>query len=97
MTTPRTSPVDARHHIVDVDEAVLSVTGAVWIAEALHLTLEPITPDATRSTEFRIIGVEPRLWWLTGIDGATIDSRSHGVLVRTPLVAGTIELTPGSY
>ncbi len=64
---------------------------------SLLLTLDVAHPDPIAWTEFRIVGVEPRLWWLTGIDGATMDVRSDCVVVRVPRVSGDLEFTPGSY
>jgi hypothetical protein len=64
---------------------------------ALLLTLDPLHPDRNAWTDFRIVGVEPRLWWLAGIEGATMDVRADCVVVRTPRVAGDLEFTPGSY
>lgn len=83
--------------VVDVDMPDVVLSRAEWSGESLLLTLAPRREDATRSTEFRIVGVEPRLWWLVGIDGATMDVRSDCVVVRCPMVAGDLEFTPGSY
>lgn len=83
--------------VVDVDVPEVVLTRAEWRDGALFLTLDPRRPDPAAWTEFRIVGVEPRLWWLTGIDGATMDVRADSVVVRTPLVAGDLEFTPGSY
>jgi len=62
-----------------------------------HLSLAPLVEDPTQWTTFRIVGVEPRLWYLTGIEGATMDVRPDSVVVRVPMVAGDLEFTPGSY
>lgn len=80
---------------LDVSEVVL--TRAEWQHGALLLTLDPLHPDPTAWVEFRIVGAEPRLWWLAGIDGATMDVHADYVVVRTPRVAGDLEFTPGSY
>lgn len=91
------APLEPCPQVVDVDVPNVVLTRAEWADGALHLTLDPVHPDASRWTEFRIVGVEPRLWWLTGIDGATMDVRADSVVVRTPMVAGDLEFTPGSY
>ena len=80
---------------VVVSEVVL--TRAEWQHGALLLTLDPLHPDPSAWVEFRIVGAEPRLWWLAGIDGATMDVHAGSVVVRTPRVAGDLEFTPGSY
>jgi hypothetical protein len=91
------APLEPCGQVVDVDVPSVVLTRAEWRQGALLLTIDPIDPDPNAWTEFRIVGVEPRLWWLTGIDGATMDVRSDCVVVRTPRVAGDLEFTPGSY
>jgi hypothetical protein len=91
------SPLAACPQVVDVDVAEIVLTRAEWRQGALLLTIDPARPDPAARTEFRIVGVEPRLWWLTGIDGTTMDVRADCVVVRSPRVAGDLEFTPGSY
>ena len=83
--------------IVDVDVGSVVLTRAEWQGESLGLTLAPSEGDSTRITQFRIVGVEPRVWWQTGIDGATTDVRGDYVIVRCPLVAGHLDFDPSSY
>ena len=52
---------------------------------------------AAGQTTFRIVGVEPRMWYVTGADGVTIDVTAQSVIVRVPLVNADLEFTPGSY
>lgn len=92
-----TAPLAPCGQVVDVDVANVVLSRAEWSNGSLLLTVAPRHPDPTAWTEFRIVGVEPRLWWLVGIDGATMDVRSDCVVVRCPLVAGDLEFTPGSY
>ena len=91
------APLEACPQVVDVDFPTVALSRAEWRKGALHLTLAPLVEDPARWTTFRIAGVEPRLWYLTGIDGATMDVRPDSVSVRVPLVAGDLEFTPGSY
>jgi hypothetical protein len=91
------APLAPCPQVVDVDMPEVVLTRAEWQRGSLFLTLDPAHPDPGAWTEFRIVGVEPRLWWLVGIDGATMDVRSDSVVVRTPRVAGDLEFTPGSY
>lgn len=91
------TPLPSCPQVVDVDMPDVVMSRAEWSGESLYLTLAPRLEQPTRWTEFRIVGVEPRLWWLVGIDGATMDVRSDGVVVRCPMVAGDLEFTPGSY
>jgi hypothetical protein len=91
------APLEPCPQVVDVDFPKVALTRAVWERGALYLTVAPLKEDPTKSTEFRIADVEPRLWYLTGIEGATMDVTPRDVIVRTPLVNGTLEFTPGSY
>jgi len=91
------APLEPCPQVVDVEVPDVVLSRAEWRHGALLLTLDPVHPDPTAWTEFRIVGVEPRLWWLAGIDGATMDVRADCVVVRTPRVAGDLEFTPGSY
>jgi hypothetical protein len=91
------APLAPCPQVVDVDVPEVVLARAEWQQGTLLLTIDPLHPDPTASTEFRIVGVEPRLWWLTGIDGATMDVRSDCVVVRVPRVRGDLEFTPGSY
>lgn len=83
--------------IVGVDFPAVALSRAEWVQGSLVLRLAPQQPDRTTWTEFRLVGAEPRMWYQTGIDGATTDVTSHAMVVRVPLVAGTLEFTPGSY
>lgn len=91
------APLERCPQVVDVDVPHVVLTRAEWQHGALLLTIDPLHPDPAAWTEFRIVGVEPRLWWLAGIDGASMDVRADCVVVRTPRVAGDLEFTPGSY
>jgi hypothetical protein len=37
------------------------------------------------------------MWYLTGIDGATMDTAGSAIVVRVPQVRGELEFAPGSY
>lgn len=89
--------LDPCPQVVDVDFPTLALSRAEWIDGALHLRLAPRREDPSLWTTFRIVGAEPRLWYLTGPDGATMDVTGSSVIVRVPLVAGDMEFTPGSY
>ena len=78
------APLAPCPQVVGVDVPDVVLTRAEWRDGALLLTIDPLHPDAAVWTEFRIVGVEPRLWWLSGIDGATMDVRTDCVVVRTP-------------
>lgn len=91
------TPLPAGGRIVGVDTSRLLLRRAEWFRDGLLLTLDPHEPDPSARTELRLVGAEPRIWCQTGIDGATTDVTSHGVVVRTPLVRGDLEFTPGSY
>ncbi len=83
--------------VVDLDTSEASLTRAEWIDGALLLRLIAVDEDPGAWMTFRIIGAEPRLWYLTGIDRSWMDVTSSSVIMRVPRVSGTLELTPGSY
>ncbi len=90
-------PVEACPQVVDVDFPTLALSRAEWIDGALLLRLNPLRQDPSIFTSFRIVGAEPRLWEVSGIEGATIDVTASSVIVRVPLVEGDLHFTPSSY
>ncbi len=80
-----------------LDESVLHLVRAEWRQGCLQVEVEAPEPRPDRRTMFRLVGVEPRMWYVTGINGVTTDTASTATLVWTPIVSGTIEFTPGSY
>ena len=91
------APLAACPQVVDVDFPTLALSRAEWVNGSLHLRLAPVHENPRVSTTFRIVGVEPRIWCVSGIDGATTDITAKAVIVRVPLVSGDLEFTPGSY
>ncbi len=91
------APLEPCPQVVDVDFPAVALTRAEWVNGCLMLKLAPLVEDPNRTTTFRIVDVEPRLWYLTGIPNATMDVTPSCVIVRVPLVHGTLEFTPGSY
>lgn len=91
------APLAKCPQVVDVDFPTLALTRAEWINGNLHLRLSPLRPDPNARTTFRIVGAEPRVWWVNGIDNVTTELTGHGVIVRVPLVNGDLEFTPSSY
>lgn len=83
--------------VVDVDFPALALRRAEWVAGSLLLELAPEHPDPAARARFRVVGLEPRMWYQTGIDGATTDVTASAMVVHVPLVAGRLEFTPGSY
>ena len=71
--------------------------GAEWIGSSLYLGLAPLYENPSVYTTFRIVGVEPRQWDIAGIDGAMVDARADGVVVRVPLKKTLMTFTPSSY
>ncbi|MGI9594768.1 MAG: hypothetical protein ACR2QK_01330 [Acidimicrobiales bacterium] len=90
-------PLEPCPQVVDVDFPTVALTRAEWHRGALHLTLAPLEEDPNRFTQFRIVGVEPRLWYLSGIEGTTMDVTPNSVIVRAPLVNGDLEFNIGNY
>ena len=90
--------------IVDVDPTHLAVQRAFWRADSLVIELRRVVDardDPRRAappvTEFRIVGVEPRLWWVSGVDDVVTDVHAGGMVVRLPAIDAHLEFTPGSY
>jgi len=82
--------------VVDLDASIV-LTRAEWVDESLFLWFEPADEDATRRTSFRIVGAEPRMWYVTGIQDVTMDVTGAAVIMRVARVRGDLVLTPGSY
>lgn len=91
------APIEPCPQIVDVDFPTLALNRAEWVDGALHLGLAPLREDPKKLTTFRLIGAEPRLWYLSGIDGATMDTKADSTIITVPLVKAELQLTPGSY
>ncbi len=91
-----TSMFDTVPQVVGVD-ASASLTRAEWVDECLLITISFDEPDPDRRTMFRIVRAEPRVWYQTGIDGATNEITQSAVIVRLPCVDGDLEFVPGSY
>ena len=90
------APLERCPQVVDVDFPNVALTRAEWKNGSLLLTVAPLHEDPNAWTKFRIVGAEPREWSLTGIDGATAETRTSEVLVRVPMVAGDLELVPAN-
>lgn len=91
------APLEPCPQVVDVDFPTMALSRAEWIDGALYLGLAPLREDPDTYTTFRIVGVEPRLWDLSGIEGATMNVSANAVVVRVPLISANIAFTPGSY
>jgi len=91
------APLPTCPQVVDVDFPTMALNRAEWIGSSLYLGLDPLVEDPKVYTTFRIVGVEPRQWDVTGIDGAMVDAKADGVVVRVPLKKTTMVFTPGSY
>jgi len=91
------APLERCPQIVDVDFPNVALSRAEWHRGSLFLRIEPLVEDPARSTTFRLVGAEPRIWWVSGIDGVTMDVSSGGAVIRVPLVRGDLELAPSSY
>lgn len=90
-------PLPPCPQVVDVDFPTMAFTRAEWLNGSLFLTLAPLREDRTKRTTFRLVGAEPRIWCISGIDNVTTDVTSNSVIVSTPMVRGTLEFSPGSY
>ena len=91
------APLESCPQVVDVDFPAMAFRRAEWIGGNLHLRLAPLHEDPQRFTSFRIVGAEPRIWEVHGLDGVSLDVSASGVSVRVPMVAADLELIRGSY
>ena len=84
-------------HVVDLPFPSVGLARAEWIDGGLFMELAPIIDEPDRKMMFRVAGSEPRIWDVHGPDGTRVEHRMPGLFVRTPIVTGRLELTPGSY
>lgn len=91
------APLEPCPQIVGVDFPTMAFDRAEWIGSSLYLGLAPLYENPSVYTTFRIVGVEPRQWDIAGIDGAMVDARADGVVVRVPLKKTLMTFTPSSY
>lgn len=91
------APLAPCPQVVGVDFPTMALDRAEWIGSSLYLGLAPRYEDPKVYTTFRIVGVEPRQWDIAGIDGAMVDAKADGVVVRVPLKKATMTFTPSSY
>lgn len=91
------APLQPCPQIVDVDFPTMAFTRAEWVDGNLRLRLAPLREDPKVFTSFRIVGAEPRIWDVHGMDGVSLDLTSTALNVRVPLIAGDLELIRSSY
>ncbi len=91
------APIESCPQIVGVDFPSMALSRAEWVGDALHLSLAPMVENPRALTEFRLVGAEPRLWFITGIDNAMMDTRGADVVFRVPMVSADMVLMPGIY
>ena len=91
------APIERQPQVVGVDFPNVALRTAEWQNGSLHLELDVHDEDPSSRTMFRIIGAEPRIWELTGIDGASLEHTAQAVIVRVPKVSGRLTFTRGSY
>ena len=91
------APLAPCPQVIGVDFPTMALDRAEWIGSSLYLGLAPRYEDPKVYTTFRIVGVEPRQWDVAGVDGAMVDAKADGVVVRVPLKKATMTFTPSSY
>lgn len=91
------APLEPCPQVVGVDFPAMALTRAEWVGGNLRLRLAPLREDPTKRTSFRIVGAEPRIWDVHGMDGVSLDLSTSGLDVRVPLIAGDLELIRSSY
>ena len=53
--------------------------------------------QVTLKVGFRLVGAEPRVWYLTGIQDVHMDTNGATVVMWVAMVHGELVFTPGSY
>jgi hypothetical protein len=91
------APLAPCPQVVDVDFPAMAFRRAEWVDGNLHLGLAPLHEDPQRFTSFRLVGAEPRVWEVHGLEGVSLDVTASGVSVRVPMIAADLELIRGSY
>lgn len=91
------APIERCPQIVGVDFPDMALSRAEWVDGNLHVGLAPRVEDPNRYTTFRIVGAEPRIWYLSGIDGAMMDTQGASVVVRVPMVTAELDFVAGNY
>lgn len=91
------APLPAQPQVVDTDFPTFALRRAEWNAGFLTMRFAPRREDRSVRTTFRLVGAEPRIWCVGGINDITMDVTARDVVVRAPVVEGTVEFAPGSY
>ncbi len=91
------APLERCPQVVGVDFPSVALTRAEWVKGALYLQVSVLEEQPSKTTSFRIVGAEPRIWEVTGIEGAAVEFGAHAVVVRIPHMNGELTFTPGSY
>ncbi len=83
--------------IQGVNLDLLALRRAEWVEGCLHVGLAPWEEAPTRRALFQLVGDEPRMWYLTGIEGTGLDTAGAAVVVNAPLLEGELVFAPSSY
>jgi hypothetical protein len=88
------APLPSCPQVVDIDFPAVALSRAEWLDGTLHLRLALLREDPGRMTSFRIVGATTTSWKVSGPDGSEIAPGPDGIVVRTPMVAGDLTITP---
>jgi len=91
------APLPATRRVVDLDVPNRAFDRAEWIEGNLRLGRAPRGEDATRYTECRIVGAEPRQWEVHGVPNVRTELSMSGLRVRVPMVRADLSLLRSSY
>lgn len=90
--------------VVGLDPDVLALRQAEWVDGNLSLDLVPgplgrevLAADGRRTVMFRVVGAEPRMWETHGLTSLRLEQTMRALLVRTPVVEGSVQLIRSSY
>lgn len=91
------APIEPCPQIVGVDFPNMAFDRAEWVDGNLHLGLAPRVEEPGRFTNFRIVGAEPRMWEVVGVENARTELTMSGLHVRVPMVQADMSLIRSSY
>lgn len=91
-------PVGPQPQLVDVDFPAFGLRRAEWNASGfLTMRFDPVVEDRTARTRFRLVGAEPRVWWVSGLENVLVHLASEDSTITAPTRAATVEFAPSSF
>ncbi|MGE0729013.1 MAG: hypothetical protein AB7O92_09735 [Acidimicrobiia bacterium] len=91
-------PLGAQPQLVDVDFPTFGLRRAEWDGGGfLTMRFDPLVEDRKARTRFRLVGAEPRVWWVSGLENVLVHLATEDSTITAPLAAATVEFAPSSF